>query len=201
MVMQQIEAKDPWAPHVRPEPLRQRRPPEPADRLEELPARFAPPPLGELLVLMGALTQEELQAALARQRRKFLKGKKPPPLGRILVESGVISQETIETALTTQKRKGGLAKQAWRTGIRLGALSAQSELDALKKELGEALSTVQSPLERQPLMEGYIAGGGSPQHWQMPLDGSAAGGTERPRVRRTGGCRPAIRCLRLVDRL
>ena len=53
--------------------------------------------LGELLVDAGALTQEQLEAALAEQKKKT--GQK---LGQVLVEQGFITEDQMLDALTNQ---------------------------------------------------------------------------------------------------
>lgn len=60
------------------------------------------PRLGELLVAMGALTDEQLREVLARQRETGL------PLGRMLVESGHVMAHTVAMALADQH--GGLLR-------------------------------------------------------------------------------------------
>lgn len=60
------------------------------------------PRLGELLVAMGALTDDQLREVLARQRETGL------PLGRMLVESGHVMAHTVAMALADQH--GGLLR-------------------------------------------------------------------------------------------
>ena len=61
--------------------------------------------LGNTLMEMGLITEEQIKAALMAQEGKSLFTDK---LGHILVESGVISYETLERALESQKLSGKL---------------------------------------------------------------------------------------------
>lgn len=64
----------------------------------EVPA----PPLGRLLVERGALTEDQLQGALAEHGRTGL------PLGQVLIALGHVTAATVAQALATQQ--GGLVK-------------------------------------------------------------------------------------------
>ncbi|MDR7442958.1 MAG: hypothetical protein QN153_12480, partial [Armatimonadota bacterium] len=61
------------------------------------PANGKPPPLGALLLERGLITPEQLDAALAEQRRTG------ELLGRILVERGYLSKQALGEALAAQK--------------------------------------------------------------------------------------------------
>jgi uncharacterized coiled-coil protein SlyX len=68
------------------------------------------PLLGEVLVLEGLLTEEELAAALAEQRRT---GER---LGTILVASGVLAGPTLAMALADQYGSAIQTEHGWATG-------------------------------------------------------------------------------------
>ena len=52
--------------------------------------------IGELLIASGALTPEQLDNALARQKTQKL------PLGQILIKLGYITDDTMRLALSSQ---------------------------------------------------------------------------------------------------
>ncbi|RMH02769.1 MAG: type II/IV secretion system protein [Planctomycetota bacterium] len=54
--------------------------------------------LGEILLAQGAISEEQLRAALARQQNRSV------PLGRLLVEAGAVDEETVARALARQAR-------------------------------------------------------------------------------------------------
>ncbi|MCX8087170.1 MAG: chemotaxis protein CheA [Rhodocyclaceae bacterium] len=73
------------------------------ERLPEEPMR-----LGEILVKTGAITQEELEQGLRRQRAAAkiaaATEQAPPPLGEILVEKKMVQPELVEAAAAKQKQ-------------------------------------------------------------------------------------------------
>lgn len=79
-------------------------------------------PLGQLLVALGALTQQDLSAVLDRYNRKYR-------LGDLLVETNAITEEQLETALAQQKA----------TGLRLGDVLLQLNYVG-ERELRQALA-------------------------------------------------------------
>ncbi|RPH38566.1 MAG: hypothetical protein EHM91_13710, partial [Planctomycetota bacterium] len=57
------------------------------------------PPLGQLAVLRGLITQPQLDAALAEQEKARAAGHKPRPLGEILVAIGALTQTQLTPLL------------------------------------------------------------------------------------------------------
>lgn len=91
--------------------------------------------LGELLVRSGALTQGELDAALAAQRNQIGRGGVDRPvtkLGEILIEQDVVHAPVVQAALEKQKH-GREAKTQEARFIRLDA----EKLDRLINQVGE----------------------------------------------------------------
>lgn len=91
--------------------------------------------LGELLVLAGTLTREELDAGLATQHAEAVSTGAPPPLGEVLVEQQVIAPEVVQAGLDKQAqvRATGAAPGADAAFIRVRA----DQLDALINRVGE----------------------------------------------------------------
>jgi hypothetical protein len=83
-----------------------------ADRADRfgVDAAHQRPLLGEFLVLEGLLTEEQLAAALAEQRRT---GER---LGTILVASGVLAGPTLAMALADQHGSAIQTEHGWATG-------------------------------------------------------------------------------------
>lgn len=85
--------------------------------------------LGEILVEMGATTQEKLEKALEQQSK---------PLGQILLDTGDITEEKLEKALEMQKKTAGdsmMSLQAGRKEIRVNT----AKLDKLFDLVGELI--------------------------------------------------------------
>jgi two-component system chemotaxis sensor kinase CheA len=57
----------------------------------------APPPLGEILLSEGKITEDDLEEALSKQ--------KPKTIGEILIEEGKVKEEDIKDALSKQKKE------------------------------------------------------------------------------------------------
>jgi two-component system chemotaxis sensor kinase CheA len=87
--------------------------------------------LGEMLIGCGALTQHELDAALARQRAPALPAQ---PLGAILVARGSVAPAVVDAALTKQKQIKEAKAQESRS-VRVDA----DKLDHLINLVGELL--------------------------------------------------------------
>lgn len=92
--------------------------------------------LGEILVEMGDITEDELNKALEKQ--------KTPPLGEILVTDGVVSKSKVKKALEKQKRQG-IAQQS---AVRIDT----SKLDNIVNLVGELVIT-QTMLTNSPYIK------------------------------------------------
>ncbi len=57
----------------------------------------APPPIGEILLSEGKITEDDLEEALSKQ--------KPKTIGEILIEEGKVKEEDIKEALSKQKKE------------------------------------------------------------------------------------------------
>ncbi len=57
------------------------------------------PRLGERLVQAGVLTPQQLEEALAYQRKQAEKGAPPPRLGQVLVELGFVDRDTLDRVI------------------------------------------------------------------------------------------------------
>jgi two-component system chemotaxis sensor kinase CheA len=102
-------------------------------------------PIGEILIDIGAVKEDEIQKALEQQGR---------PLGQILVESGVVAPETLCKALNMQKGMGGTkpregAEEIQRKEIRVDT----GKLDKLFDLVGE-LITAESMVLNSPDLRG-----------------------------------------------
>jgi two-component system chemotaxis sensor kinase CheA len=97
--------------------------------IQDLPDEMAR--LGEMLIGCGALTQHELDAALARQRAPALPAQ---PLGAILVARGSVAPAVVDAALTKQKQIKEAKAQESRS-VRVDA----DKLDQLITLVGELL--------------------------------------------------------------
>lgn len=97
--------------------------------IQELPEDTAR--LGEMLVLCGSVTAQEVDAALDIQSDAKLAA---PPLGVILVDHGVVRPVVVEAALAKQKRVSELKAQESRS-IRVDA----DKLDHLINLVGELI--------------------------------------------------------------
>jgi len=92
--------------------------------------------LGELLVRSGALTERELEQALAGQRAM---PEPAPPLGEILVQRSSVRPEVVEAALVKQRRVKEVKTQESRT-IRVDS----DKLDHLINLVGELIISAAS---------------------------------------------------------
>lgn len=97
--------------------------------IQELPEETAR--LGEMLVLCGSVTAQEVDAALDTQSEATLAA---PPIGAILVDHGVVQPVVVEAALAKQKRVSELKAQESRS-IRVDA----DKLDHLINLVGELI--------------------------------------------------------------
>jgi two-component system chemotaxis sensor kinase CheA len=89
------------------------------------------PRLGEILVAAGAISQAQLQAALAEQERSRAAGTPAAPLGKILTEKAGVAAAVVDAALQKQARHAeGAEDQRF---IRVQA----DRLDAVINLLGE----------------------------------------------------------------
>lgn len=75
--------------------------------------------LGDLLLVMGSVTQEQILEALAKQR-----GGDARPLGALLVELGYATSQDVECALMRQRARRGHMSHA--DGVRLLEEAEQS---------------------------------------------------------------------------
>src|SRR4051794_555882 len=107
------------------------------------------PRLGELLVAMGALTEDQLREVLARQRETN------EPLGRLLVESGHVLPSTVAMALADQV--GGLIQTEYGFATGHGASPAVERIDveaappAPEPELAAPIRLAEPAPEAEPL--------------------------------------------------
>lgn len=97
--------------------------------IQELPEETAR--LGEMLVLCGSVTAQEVDAALDAQSEATFAA---PPIGAILVDHGVVQPVVVEAALAKQKRVSELKAQESRS-IRVDA----DKLDHLINLVGELI--------------------------------------------------------------
>lgn len=97
--------------------------------IQELPEETTR--LGEMLVLCGSVTAQEIDAALGTQLDAKLAA---PPLGTILVDHGVVRPVVVEAALAKQKQVSELKAQESRS-IRVDA----DKLDHLINLVGELI--------------------------------------------------------------
>ncbi|MFQ5922456.1 MAG: ATP-binding protein [Anaerolineales bacterium] len=130
--------------------------------LPETPAAFVPR-IGDYLMEQNLLTEEQLKAALDRQKELADEGERRL-LGQMLVEMGMVSRETIDIAITTQIIELHAALQeanrtlelrvSERTAELKRALERLTELNQLKTNL---ISNVSHEL-RTPLahIKGYV---------------------------------------------
>ena len=100
---------------------------------QRAPTSASPSRLGDILVQQGALSQEDLDHALASQAK---------PIGELLVEQGVISQEKVVKALKVQEHlraaSGGAAPSAVNTDSKRQDIRVDlDKLDALINLIGE----------------------------------------------------------------
>ncbi|HEY6963247.1 MAG TPA: hypothetical protein VI408_15280 [Gaiellaceae bacterium] len=84
------------------------------------------PRLGELLVALGALSQEQLVSALRRQQETNI------PLGRLLVEEGYVRPATVAMALADQH--GGLLRTEYGFATGHGKTPPVERIDAAAQE-------------------------------------------------------------------
>jgi hypothetical protein len=63
--------------------------------------------VGEILIEMGFLTQEQLEMALQKQREADMRGDSHIPVGSILAASGIIARHHLQMALAEQRRRLG----------------------------------------------------------------------------------------------
>jgi len=102
---------------------------------QQTPTTAPPSRLGDILVQQGALSQDDLDQALASQVK---------PIGELLIERGVISQEKVSKALKVQEQlrsagggtapsAGAVATESKRQDIRVDL----DKLDALINLIGE----------------------------------------------------------------
>ena len=61
--------------------------------------------LGEILINLGVLTEEQLQIALKEQELLDSKGKEHKPVGQLLLEHGFISPNDLIEAIKVQTKK------------------------------------------------------------------------------------------------
>lgn len=61
--------------------------------------------LGEILISLGVLTEEQLQAALKEQELLASQGKEHKPVGQILLEHGFISPNDLIEAIKIQTKQ------------------------------------------------------------------------------------------------
>ena len=61
--------------------------------------------LGEILISLGVLTEEQLQLSLREQETLDLKGKEHKPVGQILLEHGFITPNDLIEAIKIQTKQ------------------------------------------------------------------------------------------------
>lgn len=61
--------------------------------------------LGEILISLGVLTEEQLDLALKEQETSDLQGKEHKPIGQILLEHGFISPNDLIEAIKIQTKQ------------------------------------------------------------------------------------------------
>ena len=61
--------------------------------------------LGEILISLGVLTEEQLNLALKEQETSDLQGKEHKPIGQILLEHGFISPNDLIEAIKIQTKQ------------------------------------------------------------------------------------------------
>ncbi len=112
---------------------REGKPHAPESRVLSPPARAeaAYKPLGEILVDLGVVREEEVKRALDVQER---------PLGEILVESGAAAREDVEKALELQRCAGGGAERAVEEIQRKEIRVDTAKLDRLFELVGELIT-------------------------------------------------------------
>lgn len=99
-------------------------------QIQNLPANDAR--LGEILLASGALTADQLERSLDRQRSAGLAASEPPRLGAVLVEDGAVQAELVDAALSKQRQ----SRQSPSRGSQYLRVQAE-KLDKLINLVGE----------------------------------------------------------------
>lgn len=102
------------------------------------------PPVGQVLVQRGLLDQEQLEAALAEQKRTN------QPIGQIIVDLGFVAPTIVAHALATQH--GGLLQTefGWATGFKSAPSAVTPAVPPAAPPLVEAQIDPEPPLRLSP---------------------------------------------------